>query len=127
MKHYDFFLFSQLWAVKNGKSEEPYDVMYEKIYNEFNKFIDSRFCVSHRGTYECIQNYLNRQEHQYLGLAAVTGHNPDVAFRYNALLEKIGAESMLMEVERWLDEPQSDSLVCFIESGFDEKGAPLPY
>lgn len=127
MKHYHFFLFAQLWAEKHGKSEEPYDVMYDKIYKEFDRYIDSRFCVSHRGAYECIQDYLNRKEHQYLGLAAVTGHNPDVAFRYNALLEKIGADSMLMYVERWLDEPQSYSLVNWIECDFEERGSPLPY
>lgn len=128
MKHYHFFLFAQLWAEKHGKSEEPYDVMYDKIYKEFDRYIDSRFCVSHRGAYECIQDYLNRpQGEQYLGLAGVTGHDPDFAFRYNALLKKLGADSVLMQVERWLDNEELESLVAAIEDNLGENGIALPY
>jgi hypothetical protein len=125
IENYDFFLFTQLWLEVNGPSDEPYDYLFPRLLKDFHRFEKSKWNTDSKPLYECILDYLKRP--QYLGLACVTGHLPDTIDKYNALLEMLQPAGMLMQFERWLDEPQSYSLVCFIEANLKENDIALPY
>ena len=125
MENYNFFLFSQLWLEENGPSDEPYDYLFPIILRDYNRFEESKWNNENKPLYQCIVEYLKRPK--YLGLASVNGHNPDVVDKYNALLEMLQPAGILMQVERWLDEPQSYSLVNFIEANLEENDIALPY
>jgi hypothetical protein len=125
VENYDFFLFTQLWLEVNGPSDEPYDYLFPRLLKDFHRFEKSKWNTDSKPLYECILDYLKRP--QYLGLACVTGHLPDTIDKYNALLEMLQPAGMLMQFERWLDEPQSYSLVRFIEANLKENDIALPY
>lgn len=125
VENYDFFLFTQLWLEVNGPSDEPYDYLFPMLLRDFHRFEESKWNTDSKPLYECILDYLKRP--QYLGLACVTGHSPDTIDKYNALLEMLQPAGVLMQVERWLDEPQSYSLVRFIEANLEENDIALPY
>jgi hypothetical protein len=125
VENYDFFLFTQLWLEVNGPSDESYDYLFPRLLKDFHRFEESKWNTDSKPLYECILDYLKRP--QYLGLACVTGHLPDTIDKYNALLEMLQPAGMLMQFERWLDEPQSYSLVRFIEANLEENDIALPY
>jgi hypothetical protein len=125
VENYDFFLFTQLYQEVNGKSTKEYDLLFPMLLQEFHRFEESKWNVESKPLYECILDYLNRPK--YLGLTGTTGHSADAVDRYNALLEMLQPAGILMQVERWMDAPQSDSLVRFIEANLMENDIDLPY
>ena len=125
IENYDFFLFTQLWLEVNGPSDEPYDYLFPMLLQDFHRFEESRWNTDSKPLYECILDYLKRPK--LLGMAGSEGHLPDVVDKYNALLEELQPDGILMLVEQWLDEPQSYSLVNFIEASFEKRGIELPY
>lgn len=55
---YSFFLFTKLHDVIIGKSSETYDIQYEGLYIEYNRYIASRYNDMNVGEYECMLDYL---------------------------------------------------------------------
>lgn len=47
----------------------------------------------------------------YLGLASKVGHDEKLTKQYNELLDKIGADGMLMMWERWADDNDIQSMI----------------
>ena len=124
-ENYDFFLFTQLWLEVNGPSDEPYDYLFPMLLRDFHRFEDSRWNTDIKPLYECILDYLKRP--QYLGLAGITGFESDVVFKWNALLEKLGADGMLIQIERWIDSEQCLCILEHIEDNLLENSIDLPY
>ena len=48
----------------------------------------------------------------YLGLASKVGHNEELTKQYNELLDKIGADGMLVMWERWADDNDIQSMIA---------------
>ena len=124
-ENYDFFLFTQLWLEVNGPSDEPYDYLFPMLLKDFHRFEESRWNTDSKPLYECILDYLKRSK--FLGMAGSDKHLPDVVDKYNAFLEELHFDGVLMLVEQWIDETQSYSLVNFIENHFEKRGMELPY
>jgi hypothetical protein len=125
IENYNFFLFTQLWLEANGPSDEPYDYLFPMLLKEFEAFEKSRWNEDSRPLYECIVAYLKRP--QYLGLAGITGFEPELVFKYNALLEKLGADGMLMQLERWIDNDDCRWIIDHIEDNLHENRIDFPY
>ena len=125
VENYDFFLFTQLWLEVNGKSDEPYDYLFPMLLRDFHRFEDSKWNTDSKPLYECIISYLRRS--QYLGLAGITGYSADMVDKYNALLEMLKPDGILIQVERWLDNDELVSLITHIEDNLRENSIALPY
>jgi pterin-4a-carbinolamine dehydratase len=63
----------------------------------------------------------------YLGIAGKVGHDPEIVRKYNALLQKLGTEGMLLQFERWSCDEDIESLIKDIESNLFENKILLPY
>ncbi len=60
-----------------------------------------------------IQNKMKKDNmnNTYLGLASKVGHNEELTKQYNELLDKIGADGMLVMWERWADDENIQSMI----------------
>lgn len=63
----------------------------------------------------------------YLGIAGKVGHDPEIVRKYNALLKLLGEGGMLVQLERWADDGDLESIIQFIENNLCENGISLPY
>ncbi len=70
---------------------------------------------------------INLQKNNYLGVAGIVSHSTDVTKKYNALLELLNAEGILIQVERWMDDSDFNSLIQHIEENLKENDIALPY
>jgi hypothetical protein len=50
-----------------------------------------------------------------------TGHNPALVSKYNALIEAIGEDEMLMQIELWMDDGDLESLIHYVEDKITPK------
>jgi hypothetical protein len=70
---------------------------------------------------------INLQKNNYLGVAGIVSHSPDVTNKYNALLELLKTDGILEQVERWMDDEDFTDLIQHIEDNLKENGISLPY
>ena len=59
MLDYSLFLFTKLWEAVMGRSDEPYDVLFEKISKVFSEYLSSPYNSNNRGEYECMMEFLD--------------------------------------------------------------------
>ena len=59
MNTYSFFLFTKLYEVVNGISDEPYDIQYEGIIHLYNEYEASTYNNGNKSEYECILSFLD--------------------------------------------------------------------
>jgi hypothetical protein len=59
MNTYSFFLFTKLYEVVNGISDEPYDIQYEGIIHLYNDYEASTYNDGNKSEYECILSFLD--------------------------------------------------------------------
>jgi hypothetical protein len=64
---------------------------------------------------------------EYLGYTGVTGHDKVLVEKYNKLLEMIGAEGMLEQFERFIDEAELKEIISQVEDNLSENDIKLPY
>jgi len=53
---------------------------------------------------------------EYMGITGKVSHDPELAKRYNALLQQLGAEGLLHQIEQWMDDTDLKSIVTDIEN-----------
>ena len=53
---------------------------------------------------------------EYMGVSGKVSHDPKLARKYNALLEMLGAEGMLHQIEQWMDDSDLKNIVTDIEN-----------
>ena len=125
MNSYSFFLFIKLHDEIRGtkNSEQPYDYMYEGIQAEYQRYLNSEW-YSKGSDYESIVNFLSDM---YLGTAGITGHDSKSAFKYNRLLDTLGAGGMLMQFERYIDSEDLTDFIQHVEDNLAENDIELPY
>lgn len=63
----------------------------------------------------------------YLGLAGIVSHDKEATKKYNALLQLLGAEEMLIQFERFLNEEQLNDIIIQAQDNLYENGIKLPY
>ena len=124
---YSFYLFCQLHDEIRGtkNSKLPYDTKFNMLVAEYDKFKRSIYDNKVESEYDNISRYMTCRD--YLGLAGITSHNPQVVFKYNRLLNELGAEGMLIQIERYFDSEDISDLIQHIEDNLGENGIDLPY
>jgi hypothetical protein len=58
-------------------------------------------------------NNNNNMKQEYMGISGKVSHDPQLAKQYNALLEKLGTEGMLVLIERWMDDSDLQSIIAY--------------
>ena len=59
MNTYSFFLFTKLYEVVNGVSDEPYDLLYEELREAYDRYYISEHNEKGKSEYECILSFLD--------------------------------------------------------------------
>lgn len=62
-----------------------------------------------------------------LGIAGIVSHDQEKVNKYNKLLQYIGAEGMLIQFERFMDERDLDEIITQTEDNLLENNIQLPY
>ena len=50
---------------------------------------------------------------EYMGITGKVSHDPELTKQYNALLQKLGTEGMLVLIERWMDDSDLQSIIAY--------------
>jgi hypothetical protein len=50
-----------------------------------------------------------------MGVSGKVSHDPKLARKYNALLEMLGTEGLLHQIEQWMDDSDLESIITHIE------------
>lgn len=53
---------------------------------------------------------------EYMGISGKVSHDPTLTRKYNALLEMLGVEGMLHQIEQYMDDSDLESIVKYIEN-----------
>ena len=53
---------------------------------------------------------------EYMGVSGKVSHDPKLARKYNALLEMLGTEGLLHQIEQWMDDSDLKNIVTDIEN-----------
>lgn len=61
----------------------------------------------------------------YLGLSGLVSHPNDVADKYNKLLDYVGAEGMLIHIERMMTTQDFKQLIREVENNLFENGIEI--
>ena len=59
MNTYSFFLFTKLYEVVNGISNDPYDLQFDKMSEAYGKYSNSEHDNLNEPEYECMLSFLN--------------------------------------------------------------------
>lgn len=59
MNTYSFFLFTKLYEVVNGISNDPYDLQFDKVSEAYDKYSNSEYNNMYEPEYECMLAFLN--------------------------------------------------------------------
>jgi hypothetical protein len=62
---------------------------------------------------------------QTLGIAGITSHDQEKTLKYNKLLKYIGAEGMLINFERFIDEGELEQIIVQVEDNLLENNIKL--
>lgn len=49
----------------------------------------------------------------YMGISGKVSHDPELTKKYNALLQQLGTEGMLVLIERWMDDEDLNSIIKY--------------
>ena len=55
----------------------------------------------------------NNMKQEYMGISGKVSHDPQLTKEYNALLQKLGTEGMLVLIERWMDDEDLQSIIAY--------------
>jgi len=55
----------------------------------------------------------NSMKQEYMGISGKVSHDPELTKQYNALLQKLGTEGMLVLIERWMDDSDLQSIIAY--------------
>lgn len=61
MNTYSFFLFTKLYEEVNGISNEPYDILFDKVSEAYDKYSNSEYNNMYEPEYECMLNFLKHE------------------------------------------------------------------
>ena len=50
---------------------------------------------------------------EYMGISGKVSHDQELTKQYNALLQKLGTEGMLVLIERWMDDSDLQSIIAY--------------
>ena len=59
MNTYSFFLFTKLYEVVNGISNDPYDLMFDELREAYDRYYISAHNDKRKPEYECMLSFLN--------------------------------------------------------------------
>ena len=55
-------------------------------------------------------------KHESMGISGKVSHDPRLARKYNALLEMLGTEGLLHQIELWMDDSDLGNIITDIEN-----------
>jgi hypothetical protein len=55
----------------------------------------------------------SNMKQEYMGISGKVSHDPELSKQYNALLQKLGTEGMLILIERWMDDSDLQSIIAY--------------
>jgi hypothetical protein len=55
-------------------------------------------------------------KHESMGISGKVSHDPRLARKYNALLEMLGTEGLLHQIELWMDDSDLENIITDIEN-----------
>jgi hypothetical protein len=58
MNTYSFFLFTKLYDVVNGISNDPYDLQFDNLSEAYDKYSNSEYNNLYEPEYECMLAFL---------------------------------------------------------------------